>query len=153
MSIEKLIEENTAALNRLAAVMEKGVAAGAAKAAAGKPTDKPADKPADKPSGKPSGKPAASKPKAGPTQDEVAEKVTAYLKGVTDKAERDERKDHVRQIIEYYGAEKFTAIDADKYAEALSMLDDFEAGNTPALLADPDNEGGEDGDGDDDNMV
>lgn len=147
MSIEKLIEENTAALNRLAAVMEKGVAAGAAKAAAGKP----ADKPTDKPSGKPSGKPAASKPKAGPTQDEVAEKVTAYLKGVTDKAERDERKDHVRQIIEYYGAEKFTAIDADKYAEALSMLDDFEAGNTPALLADPDNEGGEDGD--DDNMV
>lgn len=149
MSIEKLIEENTAALNRLAAVMEKGVAAGAAKAAAGKPADKPTDKPA----GKPAGKPATSKPKAGPTQDEVAEKVTAYLKGVTDKAERDERKDHVRQIIEYYGAEKFTAIDADKYAEALSMLDDFEAGNTPALLADPDNEGGEDGDGDDDNMV
>ena len=148
MSIEKLIEENTAALNRLAAVMEKGVAAGAAKAAAGKPTDKPTDKPSGKPAGKPAGK-----AKAGPTQDEVAEKVTAYLKGVTDKAERDERKDHVRQIIEYYGAEKFTAIDADKYAEALSMLDDFEAGNTPALLADPDNEGGEDGDGDDDNMV
>lgn len=149
MSIEKLIEENTAALNRLAAVMEKGVAAGAAKAAAGKP----ADKPADKPSGKPSGKPAASKPKAGPTQDEVAERVTGYLKAASDKAERDERKEHVRQIIEYYGAEKFTAIDADKYAEALSMLDDFEAGNTPALLADPDNEGGEDGDGDDENMV
>ena len=148
MSIEKLIEENTAALNRLAAVMEKGVAAGAAKAAAGKPADKPTDKPSGKPAGKPAGK-----AKAGPTQDEVAEKVTAYLKGVTDKAERDERKDHVRQIIEYYGAEKFTAIDADKYAEALSMLDDFEAGNTPALLADPDNEGGEDGDGDDDNMV
>lgn len=149
MSLEEALAANTAAVEKLTAALEKGISAGAAKAAAAN-----ADKPA---SGKPaSGKPASGKPASGKakaiTAETVAEKVTAYLKGVTDKAERDERKDHVRQIIEYYGAEKFTAIDPDKFAEALSMLDDFEAGNTPALLADPDNEGGEEGD-EDENMV
>lgn len=150
MSLEEALKANTAALERHTALLEKGIAAASGKAApstGGKPAAT-GGKPAG---GKPAGGKPASKPK-GPTVEDVAARVTGYLKGVESKAERDERKEHVRRIIEYYGVEKFTAIDEGSFVEALAMLDTFEAGNEPELLADPDNEGGED-EGDDDNMV
>jgi hypothetical protein len=151
MSLEQALKDNTAAVLAHNALLEKMLAAGGKAASTGKPTAASDEKPAGKPTGKPaSGK--SSKPKA-PTSEDVAARVTGYLKGVETKAERDERKEHVRRIIEYYGVEKFTAIDEDKFTEALGMLDDFEAGNEPELLSDPDNEGGEEDGDEDDNMV
>ena len=144
MSLEEALAKNTAAMEKMTAVMEKLVAGGTKaatdKAATGTKPAATGTKPATKP---------ADKKKSGPTIEEVAERVSAYLK-VADSDERAAHKEHVAHIIGYYGVPKFTAIPADDIPTALRMLDEFEAGNTPAEFAsegDASDEGGEDDDG------
>jgi len=102
------------------------------KDSAGKTAAKPAAKAADKPAAKPAVKPAAkTTTKKGATSvEDLTERVTAYLKTGT-KAEREERKDHVKTIIEHFGADRFTTIDPTSFDEALGFLDAYEAGEDP----------------------
>ena len=54
----------------------------------------------------------------------------------------------VKAIIDYYGADRFTAIDPSKYDEALAFLDQYEAGEDPfAEEGEAEEEGSEDDDG------
>lgn len=146
MSLEEALNANTKAVLAHTAVLEK-MLGGAKPAAAGtKPADTKAagTKPATT-------KPAATttKKKAETTAEDVAAKVTAFLK-VGDKALRDERKEQVKTIIDHYGADRFTAIDPASFDEALGFLAAYEAGEVPDF-GDGDTDGG--GDGEDDDMV
>lgn len=123
MSIEAL-------LTRMAEALESNTEA---MQALMKDSAKPASKPAAKPAAKSEAKPASKKTttkKGETTADDVTERVSAYLK-TGSKAEREERKGHVKQIIEHYGADRFTNIDSDSFDEALGFLDQFEAGEDP----------------------
>lgn len=82
------------------------------------------------------------------TEAEVAKVVTAYLK-TGDKDERAERQGHVMQIVEHYGAERFTLIDPDSFDEALGFLKAFEAGDLEGTPF----EGGEEEEEDTSSMV
>lgn len=133
MSLEEALKENTAAVLEHNALLKKMLAGAGGKAAA--PASAPADKkttaPADKkPDAAASKKATASKSKGEITTEMMAEKVTAYLK-TGDAATRAEHKDHVRQIIEHYEVERFTAIDPTDFAEALEMLAAFGRGENP----------------------
>lgn len=146
MSLEEALAKNTAAMEKMTAVMEKIVAAapkaGGTAASTGTKPAATGTKPA-------ATKPAATKP-AGPTKEQVTERVQAYLK-VADADERAAHKEHVAKIIGYYGTPKFTEIPAADMPRALAMLDEFEAGNVPAEFADEGDASNEDGD--DDGMV
>lgn len=154
-SLEQALAENTKAVLAHNALLEKMLAGGkpaaaAAAAGAAKPADKPAAA-ATKPAaaaGKPASKPATVK-KAETTSEHVAEKVKAYLKG-GDEDERAARKAQVKTIIDYYGVDRFTAIDPSKYDEALDFLSQYEQGGDP--FADGE-EAGEEGSEDDDDGV
>lgn len=151
-SLEQALAENTKAVLAHNALLEKMLAGGKPAAAAGaaKPADKPAAA-ATKPAaaaGKPASKPATVK-KAETTSEHVAEKVKAYLKG-GDEDERAARKAQVKTIIDYYGVDRFTAIDPSKYDEALDFLSQYEQGGDP--FADGE-EAGEEGSEDDDGVV
>ena len=74
--------------------------------------------------------------------------MTAYLK-TGDKDERAERQGHVMQIVEHYGAERFTLIDPDSFDEALGFLKAFEAGDLEGTPF----EGGEEEEEDTSSMV
>lgn len=95
-------------------------------------------------------KPAASskttKKKGETTVEDVTEKVTTYLK-TGSKAEREERKGHVKAILDHYDAERFTGIDPENFDEALGYLAQFEEGEDPFA-----GDGAEE-EGDDDAMV
>lgn len=147
MSLEEALNANTKAVQEHTAQL-KLMLSGAKPA--GKPT-MPNDKPAA------SGTKAASTPakttttkkKAETTAEDVAAKVTAFLK-VGDKALRDQRKEEVKTIIDHYGADRFTNIDPASFDEALGFLAAYEAGEVPDF-GDGD---GDDGDGgEDDDMV
>ena len=128
MSIEQVLIDLTKALTAQTAAMEKMIASSGGKPASG---GKAAA----------SGKPAATnKAKTGPTVEDVAATVTAYLKSGT-AAAKATAKANVGRIIEHYGADRFTTIPEDSRVESLDMLNDFMEGRTPELLAG-------DGDGD-----
>jgi hypothetical protein len=147
MSLEDALNANTKAVLAHNALLEKMLAG-----AGGKPASAPAatgTKPAATPA-----KPAATggKPtqkKAETTSEHVSEKVKAYLKG-GDEDERAARKAHVKAIIDYYGADRFTAIDPSKFDEALDFLSQFEAGGDPFAEGE---DAGEEGSEDDDGVV
>ena len=149
MSLEEALRENTEAVKAHTAALNKFMAAGASKAAgaAGTSTTKAADKPADKPAGKPA---TAAKTTKAPTLESVTERVTTFLK-TGDKEQRDERKGQVGQIVEYFGVERFTAIPAEKWPEALGYLKDFEDGTVPSFI--DEGEGGDGGEGEDESLV
>jgi len=102
--------------------------------AGSKPASKPAasTKAADKPASKPAAKPASrtTKSKGETTVEDVTEKVTTYLK-TGSKAEREERKGHVKAILDHYEADRFTNIDPENFDEALGFLAQFEEGEDP----------------------
>jgi hypothetical protein len=153
MSLEEALRENTEAVKAHTAALNKFMAAGASKAAgvAGTSTTKAADKPADKPADRPAAKPAtAAKTTKAPTLDSVAERVTTFLK-TGDKEQRDERKGQIGQINEYFGVERFTAIPAEKWPEALGYLKDFEEGTVPSFI--DEGEGGDEEGGEDESLV
>lgn len=77
------------------------------------------------------------------TEAEVQERVGKYLKTGTAEA-REAAKGHVRQIIEHYGAPKFTAIKPAQWAAALADLDAFAEGGAPEWATSGDE--GDDGD-------
>lgn len=81
---------------------------------------------------KPAAKPAAktTKSKGETTVEDVTEKVTTYLK-TGSKAERKERKGHVKAILDHYEADRFTNIDPENFDEALGFLAQFEEGEDP----------------------
>ena len=147
MSLEDALNENTKAVIAHTAILQKMLSG--AKPAAAAPA-KPAAAAAAAPA-KSAGKPAAAttKKKAETTSEYVSEKVKAYLKG-GDEDERATRKAHVKAIIDYYGADRFTAIDPSKYDEALGFLAQFEAGEDPFA---EEGEGEEEGQEDDDGVV
>lgn len=123
MSIEALLarvadalEANTTAMH---ALMKDS--AGTKPASTGA---KPAAKPAAKPTAKTTAKKGAT------SVEDVTDKVTAYLKTGT-KAEREERKGQVKQIIEHFDVDRFTNIDPENFDEALGFLEAFEAGDDP----------------------
>lgn len=149
MSLEEAIRENTEAVKAHTVALNKFMAAGATKAAgaAGTTASKPADKPADKPASKPA---TASKTTKALTLESVTERVTTFLK-TGDKEQRDERKGQVGQIVEYFGVERFTAIPAEKWPEALGYLKDFEDGTIPSFI--DEGSGGEDEGGEDEALV
>jgi hypothetical protein len=148
MSLEDALNENTKAVIAHTAILQK-MLSGAKPAAAGAAA--PAKPAAAAAPAKPAAKPAAAatKKKAETTAEHVSEKVKAYLKG-GDEDERAARKAHVKAIIDYYGADRFTAIDPSKFDEALDFLSQFEAGSDP--FAD-EGEGEEEGSEDDDGVV
>lgn len=152
MSLEDAIKANTAAILAHNALLEKMIGAG------GAPTKPAADKAADKPASKPTAdkaasKPAADKPKASSgkkkelTQEDVAKKVSEFLK-TGDDDERADRKALVKKIIEHYEVDRFTNIEPADYAEALGMLAAHERGEDP-FAEDGDDDGDDDGDGED----
>ena len=145
MSLEEAIRENTEAVKAHTAALNKFMAAGATKAAgaAGASTTKPADKPAGKPA-------TAAKTTKAPTLESVTERVTTFLK-TGDKEQRDVRKGQVGQIVEYFGVERFTAIPAEKWPEALGYLKDFEEGTVPSFI--DEGEGGDGEGGEDESLV
>jgi len=137
MSIEKVLADLTAALTAQTAVMEKMIAA-----SGGKPAAAAATAPA-----KAAATAAKANPK-GPTVEESAAAVTAYMK-TGDAQARAVAKINVGKIIEHFGSDRFTTIPEDRRVEALAMLATFVAGDTPTEI-----ETGEDGPGsDDDSMV
>ena len=144
MSLEEALNANTKAVLAHTAVLEK-MLGGAKPAAAG---TKPAAA-ATKPAASAPAKTTTTKKKAETTAEDVASKVTAFLK-VGDKALRDERKEQVKTIIDHYGADRFTNIDPASFDEALGFLAAYEAGEVPDF-GDGDTDGG--GDGEDDDMV
>lgn len=144
MSLEEALNANTKAVLAHTAVLEK-MLGGAKPAAAG---TKPAAA-ATKPAASAPAKTTTTKKKAETTAEDVAAKVTAFLK-VGDKALRDERKEQVKTIIDHYGADRFTNIDPASFDEALGFLAAYEAGEVPDF-GDGDTDGG--GDGEDDDMV
>ena len=92
MSLEDALNANTKAVLAHNALLEKMLAGGKAPAAAtGKPADKPADKPASKPADKAPAKTSTTKRNGEITVEDVAARVTAYMK-VDDKEVRDERR-------------------------------------------------------------
>jgi len=145
MSLEEALNANTKAVLAHTAVLEK-MLGGAKPAAAG---TKPAAAAATKPAASAPAKTTTTKKKAETTAEDVAAKVTAFLK-VGDKALRDERKEQVKTIIDHYGADRFTNIDPASFDEALGFLAAYEAGEVPDF-GDGDTDGG--GDGEDDDMV
>ena len=145
MSLEEALNANTKAVLAHTAVLEK-MLGGTKPAAAG---TKPAAAAATKPAASAPAKTTTTKKKAETTAEDVAAKVTAFLK-VGDKALRDERKEQVKTIIDHYGADRFTNIDPASFDEALGFLAAYEAGEVPDF-GDGDTDGG--GDGEDDDMV
>ena len=146
MSLEDALNANTKAVLAHNALLEKMLAGGKAPAAA---TGKPADKPASKPADKAPAKTSTTKRKGEITVEDVAARVTAYMK-VDDKEVRDERKGQIKTIIDHYGVDRFTNIDPDKFEEALGFLKAYEDGEEPDF---GDGDEGGDGDGDDDGYV
>lgn len=71
-----------------------------------------------------------TKSKGATTVEDVTEKVTAYLK-TGSKAEREERKEHVKAIIDHYEVDRFSNIDPENFDEALGFLAQFEEGEDP----------------------
>lgn len=148
MSLEDALNANTKAVLAHNALLEKMLAGGKAPAAAtGKPADKPADKPASKPADKAPAKTSTTKRKGEITVEDVAARVTAYMK-VDDKEVRDERKGQIKTIIDHYGVDRFTNIDPAKFEEALGFLKAYEDGEEPDF-----GDGDEGGDADDDGYV
>ena len=144
MSLEDAIAKLTASVDKQNGLLEKMMAAApktAAAAGAGKPADKPADKPAA--AGKPAGKTTTTTKKGETTAEDAAAAVTNFLK-VPDPDLKEERKAQVKQIIDHYGAARFTTIDPANFDEAIAMLKTFADGETPEAL------GGGEGDGEDD---
>jgi hypothetical protein len=142
MSLEDALNANTKAVLAHNALLEKMLAGGKAPAAgASKPADKPASTPAKTPP-----KTTTTKTKGEPTVADVTERVTAFMK-VSDKDVRDERKAQVKTIIDHYGADRFTNIDPASFAEALGFLKAYEDGE------EPDFGNGDEGGGEDDDMV
>lgn len=148
MSLEEALNANTKAVLAHTAVLEK-MLGGAKPAAAGTKPAAAAAAAATKPAASAPAKTTTTKKKAETTAEDVAAKVTAFLK-VGDKALRDERKEQVKTIIDHYGADRFTNIDPASFDEALGFLAAYEAGEVPDF-GDGDTEGG--GDGEDDDMV
>lgn len=128
-------------MERLAAAMEKnnelltkmlngaGTGAAAGKAATGKPATGAKSTAAKKP----------ATTKKVTSEEEVAKVVTAYLK-TGDKDERATRQGHVMQIVEHYGADRFTLIDPESFDEALGYLKAFESGDLEGTPFDADEE-------------
>lgn len=137
MSLEALLTKLTASLDRNSEALEAlNTKAGGTKPAADKPA---AGKPA-------AGKPAAGKPAAGRkpkavTAEDVAEAVGAYLADADDDADRKERKAKVRAVLDYFGAERVSAMDAAHFEEAMTYMKQLQAGETPSF------DGGDGGDG------
>lgn len=144
MSLEDALNANTKAVLAHNALLEKMLAGGKAPAAA---TGKPADKPASKPADKAPAKTSTTKRKGEITVEDVAARVTAYMK-VDDKEVRDERKGQIKTIIDHYGVDRFTNIDPAKFEEALGFLKAYEDGEEPDF-----GDGDESGDADDDGYV
>lgn len=149
MSLEEALNKNTAAVEKHNTLLEKMLAAGGKATTASAP-EKPAA--SGKPAAAAGNKTTTNKGKAAPTLEALTAKITAFLKTGTAEV-RAERKEQAAQIIEYYGVERFTAIAAENWPEALAALDTFEAGDVPAFLM-VDNDGsGDDGDGGDDGAM
>lgn len=140
-SIEELLTRVAVALEENTKRLDK-VIGGGGKASA--PDAGPAVDPGKAAARGNKGKDKASTPEI--TEAEVQERVGKYLKTGTAE-EREAAKGHVRQIIEHYGAPKFTAIKPAQWPAALADLDTFAEGGTPEWAASGD-EGGED-----DNMI
>jgi hypothetical protein len=138
MSLEEALNENTKAVLAHNALLEKMLAGGKPAASAATGTKAPAASGTKAPAAA-GAKPAAGKAPTKPalTTEVVAERVTSYLK-TGSKEEREAHKEHVRLIIEHYGATKFTAMDPEDMAAGMADLDTFEAGNTPDWYDAPD---------------
>lgn len=124
MSLEKAIADlttatiaHTAALNLF---LKAGGKATAGATTAGATTAAAADKP----------KATGTKPKAGPTLEDIQTRFGAYM-SVTDKQVRAERKAHVLNISGKFGAERATLIDPEHFKEALDLLTQYENGEDP----------------------
>ncbi len=147
MSIEDALAKLTASLDKNNTLLEKMMASAPKTAAAG--VTKPA---AD-------AKPAAAAATAGKkttttttkkgetTAEDAAAAVTNFLK-VPDPDLKEERKAQVKQIIDHFGAARFTTIDPASFDEAIAMLKSFADGEVPDAL-----DGGEGGDDDGADMV
>lgn len=141
MSIEALLKEHVAALNANTEALNKLIASGGSKpAASGKATSTSAKSSSGTKSTASSAK--TTKSKGETTVEDVSERVTGYLK-TGSKAEREDRKGHVKAIIDHYGAERFTTIDPENFDEALGFLKAFEDGEDP-FAGDGGDEDGED---------
>ena len=152
MSLEDALNANTKAVLAHNSLLEKMLAGGSAPA---KPAAAAASKPAAAAAATKPATPAKAAPKTTTdkrkgeiTAEHVAERVTTFLK-TGDKETRDERKLQAKTIIDHYGADRFTNIDAAHFEEALGFLSAYEAGEEP----DFGDASGEDDGGDDESMV
>lgn len=111
------------ALNRHSSALEGFIAATKGTAASGKAGTTAA---ATKPAGK-----AAPKAKT-LTVEDIKSAFAPYL-SVSDKAVRAENIANVTAITEYFGVDRVTNLDEDKFAEALHYLSLYKAGKTPTF--------------------
>ena len=121
-SIEKL----TAALEANTAAIEAMVKASGGKPASG--AAKPAAVDAKPAAGK--AKPAAKK---GKTLDDVAAAFGAFL-DTKDAETRTERKSQVRAVLDHYGADRATKLDAENFEGAIAYLQQFLDGEVPDFM-------------------
>lgn len=119
MSIEKLLEENTAGLNRLAAAIEQAnainsalgnVAAGKAEKPASEKPAKPAPKAAPAPTPPTAGESAAPASKAAPSEGVTYDDIKAAFLKLDD-----QYIDAVQGLFDRYGIAKLNALDASQY--------------------------------------
>lgn len=125
MSLEAALAENTAALNKVAGLLETsnaGREAAIAAATAIQSGDKPASGRAKKTETKTDEKPAGP-----PSEQDVRDTFGTFL-GVEDTAVRDVRKGQVKLILGKLGAGKATEITEGDRAQAITWVKAFAAG-------------------------
>lgn len=113
MSLEDAIKELTAAVKENTAAYKAGGGASSG--------------------GKASGGGKAASGKKGPTLDAVAKRFGAYMS-----AEGDDGKAMVRKVVKHFDVKKISELPEDKFAEALELLDQIEAGEDPFSGGDDD---------------
>lgn len=137
MSIEATLTRLAEALEANTNAIDKMIEASGGKAPAKTPAKTPAKAPAKAPAKSAASKTTKSKGEI--KVEDVADRVTSYMK-TGDADERATRKAQVMQIIEHFGADRFTTIDQEHLEEALAMLDTFEEGGEPDFGGDDDGE-------------
>lgn len=128
MSLEDLLKENTAALNRNSDLLE-GIT-NAAKANLKNSTATPKDE-VEKPASKPRAK-ATDKPAKAPTVKEVTDQTKEFLEVDSDD-EYNERRAFVKKIVGKFGAEKMSELEEGDRRAALDYLVAYKAGDATDL--------------------
>lgn len=144
MSLEAALVENTAALNRVAELLEisnagrEAAIAAATAIQSGEGTTKTTRKKTQAASSDAGATTTTetTAPAGPPSVDDLRGAFGTYL-GVEGVAERETRKGYVKKILAHFSVEKATDIAEGDRAQAIAWVQSLGAGTVPAELADP----------------